>query len=368
MMLKTYFKGIGMLVGLIFGAGIFALPYAIFKAGFFWGIIHFVAAFFILVLLHFLYAEITFSVKEKHRFVGYVNKFLGGKIKIFAFFITILAYYGSLLVYGVLGGIFISNIFNGSAFVYSLLFFAVGALLVYLKLQKIALVNFYLTIPLLAFVFYMFLSSLSFVDSSNLNFDGSGLKDLAWFLPFGIWIFSMGGFAAVPEVRDIFERSSLKHFKSVVFISIVLSAVVYWLFVLAIVGVSGVETSPDALSGLPDIGRGVLMIGSLVGFLAVFTSFLVLGIDLKAIYFFDFKIPNIFAWFLVVVPPVTLFFFGFNDFTRILGIIGTLGLGGTGLLIIWMAKKVHNKFNFWQILAAIAIFLAVFYEIFNILF
>ncbi len=75
-MLKLYFKGIGMMVGMMFGAGIFALPFAFSRAGFFWGMVLFAAAFLIMLFLHFLYAEVAYFTKGKHRFTGYAEIFL----------------------------------------------------------------------------------------------------------------------------------------------------------------------------------------------------------------------------------------------------------------------------------------------------
>jgi amino acid permease len=377
-MIKTYFKGVGIMVGLIFGAGIFALPFVIYKAGLLWGLAHFLIAIGIILLLHFLYAEVAFLTEGKHRFTGYVRLTLGKKAEFLAFLVTILAYYGSLLAYGVLGGFFLNDLFGDlSTFIFSLLFFAFGSILLILKLDKMAMINFYLTVPLLGFVIYMFLAILPFVDFGNFSFSGFDFKNLYWFLPYGIWIFSLSGFAAVPEVRDLFSSLSLKHFKTVISISILGAALFYWLFIIAIIGISGANTSPDSISGIPlATGKSLMIVGAIIGFLAVFTSFLALGIDLKLIYHLDFNIPKIFAWMIVFLPPVGLFLLGVNNFTRILGIVGSVGLGVTGNLIILMARKKRKPekkgccptfSDFIHFLAALAISLAVLYEIWNIL-
>lgn len=334
-----------MLVGMIFGAGVFALPYSFARAGLFWGLVHFVITFLILLFLSFLYGEVAYFTKGKHRFTGYVEIFLGKKAKWFALITTIAAYYGALLVYGLLGGLFLFNIFgNSSAFKFSVIFFAAGAILSLFNLEKIASINFFLTIPIFGFVIYLFSASFSFIDISNFNVGAKLFFSNDWFLPYGVWLFALCGFAVLPEARDIFSKSPIKSFKRVIFISLALSALFYLLFVVAVWGVSGSLTTKDALSGvLPVLGGKAILISSLIGFLAVFTSFLALAIDAKNIFFFDYNISHLRAWFLAVIPPLILFLLGAVDFVKILSIVGALGLGTLGVFIIFMARSLRKK-------------------------
>lgn len=377
-----FLKGIGIIVGLMFGAGVFALPFAISQAGIFWGIAHLVVAITIMLLLLFLYAEISYYTKGKHRFAGYVGLILGKNSKILAFVIISIAYYGALLAYGVLGGIFLSSLVASGAnytFWFSLLFFTVGSVFVFLKLDKIASINFYLTIPLFGFVVYLLFTALPFIDLNNfsLTFDSLAIKG-SWFLPYGIWLFSLGAFGAIPEVRDIFLSSKLKSFKRVILASILLSAFFYCLFILAIVGVSGDNTSTDALSGIVGSLRNSLIVpGAIMGVLAVFTSFLALGIDLRGVFRYDFGLSKVLSAFLVVIPPMAFFVGGFQDFARVLSFVGAVGIGFIGTLIILMARKLRKKKIIskglkigllLEMLVITAILLAVVYEIYNILF
>lgn len=347
-MLKLYFKGIGMIVGLMFGAGVFALPYVFSKAGMFWGVFHFSIAFLILLFLYFLYSEIAYFTKGKHRFTGYVDFYLGKNAKKIAFFTTVASYYGSMLVYGLLGGFFITNIFNSflgiDQFKASVLFFMFGAVLVFLRLGKIAEINFYLTVPLFGFVAYLLFAALPEIRVENLFSNISFSFDDNWFLPYGVWLFSLGGFAVLPEVRDFFEKSRLKDFRKVIVISLTLSAVFYFIFIVAVWGASNNETTPDALSGLIAVlGRKALIIGSLVGFLSVFTSYLAISADLKSIFRYDYHFNRKLSWVFTVFPPVGLFMLGISDFTTIIGVVGALGLGVTGIFIILMANSFRRK-------------------------
>jgi len=332
---------------MIVGAGMFALPYAFLKAGLFWGLAHLAIALFFILVLHIFYGEIAFLTGGKHRFPGYVNKFLGQGYARISFLITIFSYYGTLLVYGVLGGIFLHNVFPlMSVFFLSVLFFGLGAFLLLFRFEKIGLVNFYLTLPLLVFILYLLGVSAPHIRLENFLAETGGKL---WFLPYGVWIFSLSGFAVIPEVRDIFnhrtDEGGLKDFKRIIWISILISLFFYLVFIFAVLGSGGALTSEDALSGLKGtIGEVAIIIGSLIGFLAVFTSYLALGADFKNIFMIDYNRSFVLSWGLVVLAPIALYFLGFQNFVRTISLIGALGLGVQGTFIVLMSLKLHKFF------------------------
>lgn len=343
-MFRLYLKGTGIMVGMIVGAGVFALPYAFAKAGVFWGVLHFTAAFIILLFLHQWYGEVAFYTKGRHRLTGYVEIFLGKKMKVLAFLTTLGAYYGSLLAYGVLGGLFLANIFNFfggySPFIFSIAIFIIGGCLAFLNFRRIAEINFYLTIPIFGFIAYLLAIAWPHLKTDNL-FPPSGLfANGNWFLPYGIWLFALSGFAALPETRDICSGFSIKNFKRIIWISLLASAVFYFIFVFAVLGVNGILTTEDALSGISAVlGAKALLLGSIIGFLAVFTSYIVLAADLKNIFKYDYKISSLPSWIAAIVPPAIIFLTGADGLVFILGLIGTFGIGILGVFIIFMRRK-----------------------------
>lgn len=344
-MIKVYLKAIGMLVGMIFGAGVFALPYSFMKAGIFWGIVYFSVALSLMILLHYWYGEVAYFTEGKHRFIGYVEIFFNKKTKWFSFLITLFTNYGALFAYGFLGGIFLSNIFSISPFLLSILVFCAGSFMIFFKPAFIASVNFYLSILLFGLVAYLFYAAIP--NLKLINFLGDKISFSLtgdWFLPYGIWVFALAGFAALPEARDIIGSLPVKNFKKVILISLVLCAIFYLIFVATVLGVAGKNTTEDALGSLANLlGESTIAIGSILGFLAVFTSFIALGADLKNIFRYDFKFPPVFAWLSVAVPPVMIFFAGTKNFIKVMGIAGSIGLGLMGILIILMRKKLFEK-------------------------
>jgi amino acid permease len=343
-MFRLYFKGLGMMLGMIVGAGIFALPYVFSRAGFFWGIILFGAAFLITLFLSNLYGEIAYYTRGKHRYTGYVNIFLGRPAKHLAFLTTIASYYGSLLIYGLLGGLFLFNVFgNLSVFKFSLIFFSIAAVISWLNIEKVSSLNFYLTLPIFGFIIYLIFIAFPYIKIANFT-GGNFVFNSDWFLPYGVWIFALGGFAALPETRDIFSKSPLKHFKRVIFLSLAVSAIFYFFFIFSVLGANGQFTTKDALSGLLNIlGKEAFLIGSLIGFFAVFTSYIALAFDMKCIFNYDYKISPVFAWLLAVIPPIILFLAGIDDVVKLLEIIGAVGLGILGVFIILMRRRMRKR-------------------------
>ncbi|MBI2038845.1 MAG: hypothetical protein HYT22_00985 [Candidatus Niyogibacteria bacterium] len=339
-----YRDGLGTLIGMIFGAGVFALPFSFAKAGVGWGIAHFAVAFFLMVALHLMYGEIAYLTPGQHRFTGYVRKYLGRKQELLAFATTLLGYYGTLLVYGLLGGIFLHVFFPAlSITMLTLIFFAVASAASLFRFEKIGAINFYLTIPIFLFVFYLFGISVSSASFQIENFMiGSRAS---WFLPYGIWLFALSGFSAVAEARDLSRGATLPEFKRLITLSLALSAFVYFVFIAAVLGVSGAGTTEDAITGLSNgIGRIAVPVGSLVGLLAVFTSYIALSADLIGIFMFDYRRARVVAWFATAAPAIAIYLAGATDLIKILGLVGAVGFGLLGVFIVKMARRLHRSF------------------------
>ena len=329
------------MLGLIFGAGIFALPAAVALSGIGWGIFHFILALLLMTIAHLWYAEVAFLSDRKERFTGFARRWIGRRGEYAAVLSVIVGYYGALLAYGVLGGVFLAVLFPYlSAFQWSVVFFVVSGVFSYFSFEKIGLINFYLTIPLVGFVLYLSGISIPHLDLSNFSAGSPAF----WFLPYGIFIFSFGGFAAVPETSDIMKRLTLGDLRRVIVLSLLISAALYFVFIFAVVGANGINTTDDAIGGLISlVGSRAVIPGALVGFLAVFTSYLAFAVDMKNIFKFDYKIPKTWSWLLTTAPPVMLFILGVSQFLSIIGFVGAVAAGASVILIYFMARNLHRS-------------------------
>jgi tyrosine-specific transport protein len=327
------FSSIGIMVGMIVGAGMFALPYVVAQAGVQWGITHLVLTFFIILSIHLLYGEVVVGTPGKHRLPGYAAQYLGHHGKTVAFISAIIGFYGSMLTYGILGGIFLQKLLgDGIPLVVStLFFFTLGAIILLRGIDQVGKINFFLTVPLLLLILLVCFLLFPHADIDPFSF---GSMD-NWFLPYGVFLFALSGASAIPDAIQLLKRKNKHEVRSTIFWGTFIPAVLYALFVFAVLGVTGAFTTQDAISGLEAyVGTGILAVGALVGFLAVFTSFLAMGLDLKNLIRYDYRKPEPLAWALTVGVPIVLYFLGITDFVRVMAFIGTVAIGTDGLLII----------------------------------
>ena len=333
-------EGIGLLGGMIIGAGMFALPYSFSRAGFLWSLFLFALVFGASWLLHLLYDAVIYVTPGRHRFPGYVARYLGRDSERIAFLFTIFGAYGAMLAYGILGAIFLENILGAPFFLGGLLFFLVGGALFFLSLRTVGKLNFYLTLPLLLFI--LILAAKLIPHINTLNFSSPLRREL--FLPYGVLLFAFAGYSALPDLHDVLPARSRALSKRIIFISLIISAIFYLVFTLAVLGATGLETSQDALSGLRGvIGGSAVGVGSAIGLLAVFTSYVVFGADLKLTFRYDYHLPAGFSWLFAFFPPVMLFSLGLTDLVKILGIVGAVALGVFALLVLRMAWVVRQE-------------------------
>jgi len=344
-------SGLGLLVGVIVGAGMFAIPYAVARAGLFWGSIHLVVTFLILTCIHLLYGAVITATPGKHRLPGYAKIHVGVWAGRLAFLSAFGGFYGALLVYGILGGAFLSQLapaFSLGPAQGTFLFFAVAAGILLFDLKRIGTVNFVLTAILIMFVGYLALVAFPYMRLPALP----GADTIAArFLPYGVFLFAFAGASAVPDVADIFRRQNSKLFRRILVVSTVIPLIIYGVFLITVLGVSGAATSPEAIFGLESVlGRQAVAVGSVVGLLAVFTSFLALGLDLKNIFRYDVGWHTSISWFLVVSVPALLFFFGISDFVRVIGFVGAGAIGIDGIIILLASLRVRHGNSFHLIL------------------
>jgi len=341
--MKKKLFGLATLAGTIIGVGIFGLPYVAAQSGFF------VIVFYLLIigaissLVHLMFGEVALRTKERHRLPGYAEKYLGKWGKVVTVFSTILSLLGSLLAYIIIGGEFLRglfvNVFGGGEIIYTLIFFGAGAILIYFGTRSIAGMEFYLIIVFFIAVLVMFGFGLKEIDSANLTTFFAENS----FLPYGVILFALWGVSIVPEVKEIMKGQE-KSLASVILGGITLAAFTYFVFTLLILGVTGENTSEEAIMGLQTVwGNRIVYFGFAFGILTTFTSMLTLGLTLKKVFWYDYKIPHFFSWALTVFIPLAMFFLGLKSFINIIAIIGAVMLAVEAIVVILIFMKAKTK-------------------------
>ncbi|MEK7173220.1 MAG: aromatic amino acid transport family protein [Patescibacteria group bacterium] len=329
------------IVGTIVGAGVFALPYTFAQSGVITCLIYFLILTPVVVLLHLFFGEITLRTKEEQRLSGYTQKYLGKKAKHIVAASVIIGVLGSLVVYIILAGDFLSILLPQwlSPAQYSIIAWGFLAFLVFLGTRSVAWVEVLMTSALFLVVAIVLVACLPHFKTVNLSL----FNPAKIILPFGIIMFSLVGWSAVSEAEDLLTDK--KKLKKIIIIAVSLAAVFYCLFAIIISGVTGQQTSPEALKSLVSVlGYKMMIFGALFGLLAVATSFLTLANYLKNNFIFDYQQPRYRAFGLACVSPLLLFLLGLRNFIVVISFLGAIiGLiEGVALILIYLKARKHG--------------------------
>lgn len=367
----AFLKALAVFLGTVIGVGIFSLPYISMKAGFIPVLFYLAFLSFAVISLHYAYANVVLGTEEKLRLPGYVGKYLGRRAKIFSFFVSGFGLLGALLAYLIVGGEFLNSFlgpyFGGSSNFYLFLFFLPGAILVFTDIKNIAKTE----IILLLFLFLILAVFLAkaFNHISIENFLSFNMNSL--FLPYGAILFSLWGASIIPELEEIFlshKKEAAKEVKKTILWGIIISAFCYLLFIAAVLGASGINTSKEAISGLDRILGGVIKLGYVFGVLCCFTSFISIALTLKKVLWLDFKLNERLAFIVSCFLPLILVLLGAKEFVRIISLTGALALGAESCIIIFLYRAfLKKKMNILYYFLLFVFFAGAFFEIFYLL-
>lgn len=332
-----------MLSGMIIGAGMFAIPFAFLRAGFLLGFGELLILTVIVVFLHRMYGDIVLDTDARHRMPGYVARYLGPRARGIAWCSAVFGISGSLFVYVLLGARFLDNLFGGvfalpgGAWVVMLV--ASGALITRFPLKKEAVINGVLTFLLFGLIVLLVVFLLPKVDARHFfGINGSHL-----FTPYGVLLFALSGAVVIPDVVGVAGRERKKIYR-VITLGTIIPAFLYFLFAVAVVGASGSAVTEDAISGLVRIdGVWLVGIGSAIGFLAVYTSFVVLNSSFQSLLAFDVGLSPLAAWGIGSLVPLALWAAGIHNIVRVISVVGAVGMGIDSLLIIAAHHAMQRK-------------------------
>ena len=164
-------------------------------------------------------------------------------------------------------------------------------------------------------------------------------------MPYGVILFSLLGWSAIPEIADLFKsKKNKKNLDNVIVWTFAIVIVFYLVFSFIVVGVSGQNTSSNALDGLvPFLGQNIVIVGSLFGLVALASSFLILGNYLKNSLRYDLKLPYIVSASIAVFIPFLIYFVGIRDVISVMGILGAALGAVEGVIIILIFQKAKHK-------------------------
>ncbi len=338
---KRFVEAVAVLMGIVIGAGVLGIPYVVSKSGFLTGLVVIILLGIAVILVNLSVGEVALRTNGNHQLTGYAEKYLGKKGKFLMTIDMLVGIYGALLAYIIGVGEALSTVFGLNSFIFSIIFFVFVSGLVYLGIKSIAESDLFLMSLVIGLI--LIISCIS-VFSGKLNF--MNLNDFSFnkiFIPYGVVLFAFLGASAVPEMREVlrWEKESMK---KAIIIGGLIPLFLYILFAFSIVGVFGEKTSEIATIGLgQEFGRAVVIFANLFATFAMMTSFLGLGLALKEMYNFDYKLNNNISWVLACFVPLIAFLIGFKDFINVIGLTGVFAGGLEGILIVLMLWKSKKK-------------------------
>ncbi len=337
---------ISVLTGMIIGVGIFSLPYVTLQVGFPVILLYFLILGTIITIVHLIFGFVCLNTPDFKRMPGFSEFHLGRWGKRISLFFSVFGGLGGLLIYLIIGGSFLKNLFSpflgGSLFFYTLLYCLFGSFFIFHGMKKISQLSFWALGFLFLVLIGMFRNFYEFIEIENL-FLGSIENVGDFFIPYGAVLYSLWGATLIPGVEEMLKRK--KHLISEILVaSSFLPIVVYLFFIYLVLGLTGPNTSQTALVGLEGhIGANIVNLALILGLLTTFTSYISSGLVLKDIFIFDLKIKKDLSWLVISFVPLAFFLIGADNFIQMVNIVGGIGFGCDGILILLMYKKIKEK-------------------------
>ena len=338
---KKYLTASSILIGTCIGAGVLGIPFVAAQAGFVIALMYILIIGAIIFFVNLFLGEIALRTKGDHQLIGYAKKYLGKEWKHVMEFAVIFGVYAALVAYMLGVGKSLSFLIFGN-FNYELIIgIGFGLVMAGLlkrgikSLKKFEKIGVMIILTLLVVIFIWFVNDVSLYNLSGITISNA-------LLPFGVVLFALMSFHAIPEVKLVLKRH--EHlFRKVMITGTVVSVLFYILFTFVVVGFMGSETPEVATLAL----GGVFIV---LGIFTMFTSYLANGNALRENFQFDERIPKFCSWVLASIVPIGIFVIieltNFFSFTRLLSLGGVVSGGITALLILWMvgrAKKNGNR-------------------------
>ncbi len=338
------------LVGTVVGAGILGIPYVVAKTGILYGAILMIILGLGYMLINLFVGEIVLRTKTQHQLPGYVGKYLGKWGKRLMTFSVLVGAYGAITAYLIGEGATLHSIFKfGTPLLYSLIFFIVTFYIICRGVKATGKAELILISLLFLVIILIGVFSFQKIDLEHLAYMDLGQI----FVPYGVILFAFLGLPCIPEMQEELGKDK-KLMKKAIIIGSLTPIVLYVVFSVVIIGIVGLSNF-EALGPnekIATIALGVYshpimsVFANLLAVLAMFTSFLTIGIALVEVYCYDYGISRIKSLFLAFSLPLLIVIFKLSSFIVVLGITGAIAGGLDGTLIIltyWRSKILGNR-------------------------
>lgn len=338
----TLFEAIATLVGTVVGAGVLGIPYVVNKVGFVPGMIILAILTYAMTVRHLMVGEIVLRTRRNHQMVGYFDKYFGKWAKYAMTVAFVVGLYGSMLAYIIGSGSVLAAVFGGSDIWYSMGFVLAASVFIYIGLNIVKRSEFVLTLTIFAIIAVIIVLAGDRLHVPDLEYSDWSQA----YLPYGVILFALAGSVAIPEIRRELRRNEILMKRALIWGTII-PAVIYFIFTFFALGVDGDQVTEIATVGLGNtLGRPMVVLGNLFAFFAMSTSMLTVGLAIRDMYMFDYRLKRMTAWVFTMFPPVLFLFIAHAGFTRVLNWVGGV-LGGiisiATIVMFWRSRRIGER-------------------------
>ncbi|MDD5710894.1 MAG: aromatic amino acid transport family protein [Candidatus Colwellbacteria bacterium] len=361
---KEFILPAGLVGSLTVGAGMFAIPYAFARSGFLAGVLYLIFFSLVAIKINLSYANIISRKSGDYRFASFAGDHLGRTGFWAGIFAVVFGLLLGLTIYIVLAGSFWHLITQVNGYSPNILFWALGSLSVIVSLKKLASLDF-LTYIVMGFIIALLLF-LGLQNSASIPLLPS--QPISLLIPYGIVLFALHSRAAIAPLEDYFEEKKIswKKARRPIILGTVIPACLFLVFAMAVNTLSPTGISDDAVSGLviPSI---VMSVVGVLGILALWTSYLVLGTEIRDVLVHDVHVPRWLALTLITFIPILLYLGGANSFATLVAIGGAIFLATECVLVVLMDGKITGRLSLLDKLLIAVFVLGSSFEVFHIL-
>ena len=344
--ISGYFSSIGIFVAATIGAGVFALPKTFELGGWFLGVVYLVSLSGVLAYAHYIY-WLALEKRGNPSLLGLVKAELGGWARQVGFVSIILGLLLTLTAYLVLGERFLQNIFDIPPYILILGFWAACSLPILFNFSRFVFLEILGAALMVGAIVYLFVVSPD--GGKFFELEAVNIKNI--FLPFGPFIAALAGWTAIePMIKDAAKKRTGVNPIKILGYGALAVAVLYFIFSVAVVGSSSV-VSGDSIAGIDLLPSWVILLLSIFGLFAIWTSYLPIVLEIKKALFRDLRFSEVVSFMVPIALPILGVWAGLNNFFEIISFVGGVFLSVEYVLLIFASRRALNLRG-WRSIAA----------------
>ena len=351
-----FWQGVALIFGTNIGAGILSLPYAARNGGFLALAVALAIAGTLTTISMLYVAEVSLRTSEPLQLSGLAEKYMGQTGRFLVFAAIVVNSIGALIAYASGSGELVHNIFGAPPLAGTLIFYALGAYIMWKGLQATGLVEGLITSGMALII--------TILVTWTIAGPGIELTNLWVLKPYfiipimNLAVFTFLAQYVVPEMARGMAETKPEALPKAIIAGMSITAFTLAAVPFAALGLLGTEvTEVVTIAWGEKLGTTAYYMANLFALLAMFTSFLAIGFTAMRNVLDIFHWPEdgwqrVAATALTVVPPLVIALAGLGGFVSALTYAG--GFAGAimsvvPVLLLRISRKRGDKTPVWQV-------------------